>query len=147
MKFTRRRAFLWPAVVAGTAAANPDAEGRSQAPNPATPPASEVPARLVNVHDFERCASASMPRASWEFINSGAGDELTVRGNEEAFRRLQLRQRVLGDLSGLNTRMRLLGRERPHPIVLSPTANHGLAHPQADLETLAPGRGDAGARS
>jgi len=142
MKLTRRRAFLWPAVMAGTAAANPDAEGRFQAPNPAPPPASEVPARLVNVHDFERRASSSMPRASWEFINSGAGDELTVRWNEEAFQRLQLRQRVMGDLSGLNTRIRLMGRERPHPILLSPTANHGLAHPQAELET-ARGAGDA----
>jgi 4-hydroxymandelate oxidase len=85
-----------------------------------------------------------MPRAAWEFINSGAGDEWTVRWNEEAFQRLRLRQRVMADLSGLNTRVRLLGRERPHPILLSPTSNHGMVHPQGELET-ASGAGDAGA--
>jgi 4-hydroxymandelate oxidase len=85
-----------------------------------------------------------MPRAAWEFINSGAGDELTLRWNEEAFQRLRLRQRVMEDLTRLNTSLRLLGRDRPHPILLSPTSNHGMVHPQAELET-ARGAGDAGA--
>jgi 4-hydroxymandelate oxidase len=98
----------------------------------------------VSVHDFERRASSSLPRATWEFINSGAGDEWTVRWNEEAFQRLRLRQRVMADLSGLNTRIRLMGRERPHPILLSPTSNHAMVHPQGELET-ARGAGDAGA--
>jgi 4-hydroxymandelate oxidase len=108
------------------------------------PPASETPARLVSLHDFERRASSSLPRATWEFINSGAGDEWTVHWNQEAFQRLRLRQRVMEDLSPLNTRIRLMGRERPHPILLSPTSNHGLVHPQGELET-ARGAGDAGA--
>jgi 4-hydroxymandelate oxidase len=98
----------------------------------------------VSVRDFERLAAVKMPRPAWEFINSGAGDELTVRWNEEAFQRLRLGQRVLEDLSGLNTRIQLLGRERPHPILLSPTSSHGLVHPQGELET-ARGAGEAGA--
>jgi 4-hydroxymandelate oxidase len=144
MKFTRRRALVLPAVVAGTAAPAADAEGCFQQPGVAIPPAAEAPARLVSLRDFERRAAAIMPRAAWEFINSGAGEELTVRWNEEAFQRLRLRQRVMEDVSHLNTHMRLLGRERHHPILLSPTANHGLVHPQAELET-ARGAGEAGA--
>jgi 4-hydroxymandelate oxidase len=145
MNFTRRRAFLWPALMAGTAAhSSLGAEGSFQAADPEKSPPSQTPARLVSLRDFERRAHSSMPRAAWEFINSGAGDELTVRWNEEAFQRLRLRQRVGVDLSRLNTRVQLLGRERPHPIMLSPTSNHGLVHPQAELET-ARGAADAGA--
>jgi 4-hydroxymandelate oxidase len=144
MKLTRRRAILWPALMAGTAVPDPVAEGSFQATNPGTPPMAGTPPRLVSLRDFERKASSSMPRATWEFINSGAGDEATVRWNEEAFQRLRLRQRVMDDLSRLDTRVRVLGRERPHPILLSPTSNHGLVHPQGELET-ARGAGDAGA--
>jgi 4-hydroxymandelate oxidase len=85
-----------------------------------------------------------MARAAWEFINSGAGDEHTLRWNEEAFHRLGLRQRVLEDVSRPDTTIRLLGRERPHPILLSPTSNHVLVHPGGEVET-ARGAGDAGA--
>jgi 4-hydroxymandelate oxidase len=130
--------------MAGTAVPDPVAEGSFQATNPGTPPMAGTPPRLVSLRDFERKASSSMPRATWEFINSGAGDEATVRWNEEAFQRLRLRQRVMDDLSRLDTRVRVLGRERPHPILLSPTSNHGLVHPQGELET-ARGAGDAGA--
>ena len=143
MKFTRRRALLWPAALAGAAVPNASAAESSQGPT-AVPPAPSTPERLVSVRDFERRAASSMPRAAWEFINSGAGDELTMRWNEEAFQRPRLRQRVLEDLAGLNTRIQLLGRERPHPILLSPTSNHRLVHPEGEVET-ARGAGDAGA--
>ncbi len=85
-----------------------------------------------------------MTREAWEFISSGAGDEQTVRWNEEAFGRLRLRQRALEDVSRLDTRIRLLGRERPHPILLAPTSNHTLVHPEGEVAT-ARGAGAAGA--
>ena len=110
--------------------------GPSRDSKPMTPP--------VSLRDFERLASSAMPRAAWEFISSGAADELTLRWNEEAFGRLRLRQRALADVSRLDTRIRLLGRERPHPILLAPTSNHTLVHPEGEVAT-ARGAGSAGA--
>jgi 4-hydroxymandelate oxidase len=89
----------------------------------------------VSVRDFERLAPEKMTREAWEFISSGAGDELTVRWNEAAFSRLRLSQRALEDVTHLDTRIRLLGRERPHPILLSPSSNHTLAHPEGEVAT------------
>ena len=57
------------------------------------------PSRVVSVRDFERMAPERMTRQAWEFISSGAGDENTVRWNEEAYVRLRLRQRALEDVS------------------------------------------------
>ena len=85
-----------------------------------------------------------MTPQAWEFISSGAGDEHTVRWNEEAYVRLRLRQRALEDVSRLDTRVRLLGREWPHPILLAPTSNHTLVHPDGEVAT-ARGAGAAGA--
>jgi 4-hydroxymandelate oxidase len=100
--------------------------------------------RPVSVRDFERLAPAKMTREAWEFISSGAGDEHTVRWNEEAFGRVRLRQRVLEDVSHLDTRVRLFGREWLHPILLAPTSNHTLVHADGEVAT-ARGAGTAGA--
>jgi 4-hydroxymandelate oxidase len=105
---------------------------------------SKTAGRLVSLRDFERLAPGLMTREAWEFISSGAGDEHTVRWNEEAFGRLRLRQRALEDVTRLDTRIRLLGRERPHPILLAPTSNHTLVHPEGEVAT-ARGAGAAAA--
>jgi 4-hydroxymandelate oxidase len=144
MKLTRRRTLLWPAVIAGAGGSDAAAARGQSTAKPEVGAEADAPARPVSLRDFERLAARRMTRAAWEFIQSGAGDELTVRWNEEAFQRLRVRQRVLVDVSQLDTRVRLLGRERPHPILLSPTSNHRLVHPGGEVET-ARGAGAAGA--
>jgi 4-hydroxymandelate oxidase len=141
---TRRTTLLMTAGAAGAAALEAMAGEPTNIPEQGPPPESNPAKRPVSLRDFERLASGAMTRQAWEFINSGAGDELTVRWNEEAFGRLRLRQRVLEDVSRLDTRIRLLGRERPHPILLAPTSNHTLVHPEGEVAT-ARGAGSAGA--
>jgi len=108
-------------------------------------PAAETPeAPAVSLRDIETAASRIMTPAAWEFINSGAGDEQTVRRNVEAFQAILLRQRSLVDVSHIDTRVTLFGRALAHPILVSPTASHGLVHPGAEIETA---RGVAAANS
>jgi 4-hydroxymandelate oxidase len=114
---------------------------------PAGEPAPERPGRAsapVSLRDMEALAAERMSREAWEFINSGAADEATVRRNVEAFQSLLLHPRAPADVSGLDTRITLLGKERPHPILISPTASHGLVHEDAEVAT-AQGAGAAGA--
>jgi 4-hydroxymandelate oxidase len=92
-------------------------------------------ARAVSLSDVEVIAAQKMSREAWEFIHSGAADELTVQRNITAFQALVLRQRALVDVSKIDTRVRLLGRELPHPILIAPTASHGLVHPDAEIAT------------
>jgi 4-hydroxymandelate oxidase len=143
-ELTRRETMLITASATWAAAG----ELRAAAPpNPGVveqPRESKAAARAVSLPDFERLAAGAMTREAWEFINSGAGDEHTVRWNEEAFGRLRLRQRALEDVARLDTRVQLLGRERPHPILLAPTSNHTLVHPEGEIAT-ARGAGTAAA--
>jgi 4-hydroxymandelate oxidase len=83
--------------------------------------------------DFEPLAKAKMAARSWEYVCAGAGDEITVRWNEEAYRSIRLKPRILVDVSKLDTRVNLFGQEHAFPILLAPVAAQKLMHPEGEL--------------
>jgi 4-hydroxymandelate oxidase len=89
----------------------------------------------VSVSDLERLARERMSHMAFEYMAGGAGDEITLRWNQEALQHLRLRPRVLNDVSAVDTRVTLLGQEHPYPILLAPTAYHRLMHPEGELAT------------
>jgi len=103
-----------------------------------------TPVALFDLPDFERQAKTVLPAMTWEYLSGAAADEVTLRWNHESYDRLRLKPRVLVDVSALDTRVTLLGRSHPHPILLAPTAYQKLTHPDGDLATAA-GAGAAGA--
>ena len=92
----------------------------------------ETPA---DIFDYEKLAPARMTTMGWNYISGGAADELSLRWNHEAYSRLRLRPRILVDVSALDTRVTLFGRELAFPILLAPTAYHKLAHPDGEAAT------------
>src|SRR6266478_8091691 len=74
----------------------------------------------VCLADFESLAKARLSHFAYEYISSGAADELTVRWNREAFDQIRLRPRVLVDVEKIDTRVTLLGQTMQHPILLAP---------------------------
>jgi 4-hydroxymandelate oxidase len=147
---TRREALasLLSAAVASPVLGRPPRERSGAArqtaqPAPAAPPADRA-APLVSVGDYEATAKTRMSRMAYEYVAGGAGDEITLRANREAFDRLRLHPRVLVDVSQLDTRVRLFDQELPFPILLAPTAYHRLVHPEGELATVR-GAANAGA--
>jgi 4-hydroxymandelate oxidase len=98
----------------------------------------------VCLADFEPLAKARMSAMGWAYVTAGAGDELTLRWNEEAYRRIRLKPRVLVDVSHVDTRVSLFGQEHTFPILLAPTSSQKLTHPEGELAT-ARGAAAAGA--
>jgi len=92
-------------------------------------------ASLVCLTDFEPAAQAMMSRVAWEFVNAAAADETTLRWNREAYQRLRLLPQVLQDVSKLDTHITLFGHEHAFPILLAPTSNHKMLHPEGEIET------------
>src|SRR5690606_25657063 len=109
-------------------------------------PAESPPALrdFLCLDDFEEAARKGMDPAAFAFVAGGAADELTSQWNREKERELRLRQRVLRDLDGLDCSTTLLGQVHRMPILVAPTANHRLVHPEGELAT-ARGAGMAGA--
>jgi 4-hydroxymandelate oxidase len=99
---------------------------------------------LASLADVEQAARAQMSSMANEYVNGGAGDELTLRWNTEAYREITLRSRVLVDVSHVDTTTTLFGRTLAHPILLAPTAYHKLVHPDGEVATA---QGAAAARA
>ena len=91
---------------------------------------------LVTLADYEPCARERLPHMVYEYIAGGAGDEITLRANREAFDRILLRPRVLIDVSSIDTRVTLFGREHGAPILLAPCAYMKLIRPDGECEAV-----------
>ncbi len=98
----------------------------------------------VCLTDFEPLARKQLSHMAFEFIAAGAGDEITLRWNREAYDHMALRPRVLASSGPVDLRVTLFDETLPHPILLAPTAFHRLAHPEGEVAT-ARGAGGAGA--
>ena len=99
---------------------------------------------LLTLDDFETLARERLPHMAWEFVSSGAADEVTLRANREAFSRIKLRPRVLLDVSRIDTSVSLFGETLPFPILLAPVAYQKLMHPEGEI-AAARGAAKAGA--
>lgn len=69
------------------------------------------------------------------YLLGGAGDEITLRANEQAWQALPLWPRRLRSLTGSHTRIELLGLGWPTPLLVAPMAHQMLAHPQGERGT------------
>ena len=90
--------------------------------------------RAASVRDLRLIARKRLPRGVFDYIDGGAEDELTMRRNAEAFRRLEFRPRVLCDVGASDTSTTLLGRPLPVPLVLAPTGFTRIASPGGELD-------------
>ena len=95
-----------------------------------------IPAGVVAPGDYEPLAQERLSAAAFAYYSGGAADETTLRWNREAFERVRLAPRVLGDFTGGGTQLNLFGQSFAHPILVAPTAHHGLAVPEAEIATV-----------
>jgi isopentenyl diphosphate isomerase/L-lactate dehydrogenase-like FMN-dependent dehydrogenase len=97
-----------------------------------------------NLDDFEAIARTRMAPEHYDYVAGGAGEEHSLAENRAAFRRYQLRPRVLVDVSRIELGATLLGTSVPLPVGVAPMAMQGLAHSEGELP-LARGAAAAGA--
>jgi isopentenyl diphosphate isomerase/L-lactate dehydrogenase-like FMN-dependent dehydrogenase len=90
-----------------------------------------------NLLDYEALAEQRMAHIpwAWDYYQGGSEDEVSLRGNRIAFEQLRLRPRMLVDVSTCDLRTSVLGTSVSMPILVAPTAAHGLAHPDAECAT------------
>ena len=76
--------------------------------------------KVINLHEFEDAARKSLSVAAYDYVAAGAGDELTLRANREAFGHYWIRRKVMVDVSKVDTSFELFGKTYEHPILLGP---------------------------
>jgi isopentenyl diphosphate isomerase/L-lactate dehydrogenase-like FMN-dependent dehydrogenase len=90
-------------------------------------------ARAHTIEDLRRLARRRLPRAIFDFVEGGAGDERTVAQNCAAFERLLFQPRVLVDVSKREQATVVLGERVATPVLVSPTGMAGLCWPKGEV--------------
>ncbi len=101
----------------------------------APPLRTTLPKGVVSLADHEAMVNTVLPPQTLAYFNGGAADEITLRANTQAWQDIPLHPRVMRPLAGGHTRLTLLGRTLPHPILVAPMAYQSLAHPHAEQAT------------
>lgn len=86
----------------------------------------------LNALEFEAFARLSLPKSVFDYYAAGADDMVTLEENRRAFRRLQLRPKVLRDVSEMDISTTLLGERVATPVCVAPTSTHCMAHPDGE---------------
>jgi 4-hydroxymandelate oxidase len=87
----------------------------------------------VNIADFEMIARETLSQMAYDYYSSGANDEITLRENCDAFKRICLKYRVLVDVSKRDLSVEIFGQKISMPVMIAPTAFHKLAHPEGEV--------------
>ena len=87
----------------------------------------------INVADFERVAAEKLDAGALGYFAGGAGDELTLRENVEAWQRWRLRPQVLAGVGEPTTEVELLGAPLSMPLLVAPVAYQRLVDPEGEV--------------
>ena len=88
------------------------------------------PRALLNIEDYHQRAKGKLQQMAYDYYSTGADDHLTVLDNQQAFRRIKLRPKILVDVSShlaensINCQTQLLNSTAkiPFPCIIAPTA-------------------------
>lgn len=81
---------------------------------------------ITNLFELEKLAKDSMSKSGFDYYAGGATDEITLKENVEAFRKIRLRPRMLRDVSSIDTNIELFGGKSSTPVLVAPMAFKNL---------------------
>ena len=90
------------------------------------------PEDVGTAQDYAAYAESCLSNESWQYLQSGAGNALTLQRNTKAFAEVGLMPQSLADVRGGHTRLTLFGQTFDHPVLLAPVAYQSLFHPDGE---------------
>jgi L-lactate dehydrogenase (cytochrome) len=88
---------------------------------------------ILSIEDLRSAARRTLPPVVFDYVDGGAGDEITVRRNTDGFGRYAFRPRVFTDVGERDLSVSLLGERIPLPLVVAPTGLAGMVRPRAEI--------------
>jgi L-lactate dehydrogenase (cytochrome) len=89
--------------------------------------------RATSIADLRELARRRVPRAIFEYADRGSYDEITLKRNRADLDAIELRQRVMIDLSKLCVATTVLGQPWSFPVGIAPTGLTGLFHRDGEI--------------
>ena len=88
----------------------------------------------VTARDYRRLAKKRLPRFLFDYIDGGANQEISMAANEADFLRFNLTQRVMRDVSRVDTSTILCGHVASMPVALAPIGLAGMMARRGEVQ-------------
>jgi L-lactate dehydrogenase (cytochrome) len=87
-----------------------------------------------SAQDYRELARRRLPRQIFDYVDGGSFGEHTLAANRDDLRQIQLRQRVLRDVSQHKLSTTVLGQELSMPLILAPVGFGGMLAQRAEVQ-------------
>ncbi|MFN9355252.1 MAG: L-lactate dehydrogenase [Alphaproteobacteria bacterium] len=88
----------------------------------------------ASVSDYRELARRRLPQLMFDYVDGGSFDEATLLANRADLQKIPLKQKVLRDVSALDTSVSLFGQKLSLPIVLAPVGFAGMMARRAEVQ-------------
>ncbi len=88
---------------------------------------------ITCIDDLRQLARRKVPRAFFDYADSGSYNEETLRANRADLEAIKLRQRVLVDVSSRSLATTIVGQKVSAPFVLAPIGLAGMQHGDGEI--------------
>lgn len=89
--------------------------------------------RCASIEDLRKAARRRLPRSVFDFIDGGAGDEITLGQNTSSFAGWRLLPRTMRKVGGRSAAADILGAPSALPLIVSPTGLAGFFHRDGEI--------------
>ncbi|QBM15990.1 L-lactate dehydrogenase [Marinobacter sp. JH2] len=93
----------------------------------------------ASVSDYRLLAKRKLPRMLFDYLDGGAFSEQTLADNRQAFGQWCFRQRVMTDVSQVDTATELLGAAASLPLVMAPMGLSGMLAKRGEAQAAKAG--------
>ena len=92
--------------------------------------------KAASVYDYRRLAKKRVPHFLFEYLDGGSYAEVTKERNRADLESLALRQRVLRNVSDIDTTAELFGHDYRMPVALAPVGLAGMYARRGELQAV-----------
>ena len=96
--------------------------------------------KAAAITDYRDVARSRVPRFLFDYLDGGSYAETTLRRNVSDLQALEIRQRVLRDVSSIDLQTRLFGQALAMPVALAPVGLRGGPHILGNVAPMLKGR-------
>jgi L-lactate dehydrogenase (cytochrome) len=88
---------------------------------------------IASIEDLRQLARRRVPRAFFDYADSGSYNEETLRANRADLEAIKLRQRILVDVSARSLATTVVGQKLSSPFILAPVGLLGMQHGDGEI--------------
>ena len=93
-----------------------------------------------NIADLREVARKRLPKGVFQYLDLGTEDLIALRNNRQFIEDTKLLNKVLVDVSAIDTSTEILGGKSSLPMAIAPTGIAGLTWHEGELELAKIGR-------